>query len=149
MTGRHHSRAARKKMSEAIQHYLAARRKAGLPHFLAGRKRPEDQIEKQRQTMKGRYKGSANPAWKGGRKINLGYFYVLCPGHPEANSLGYVREHRLVMEKKLGRLLRPGEIVHHINGIKTDNRPENLSLFPSNKAHSDFHQICPHCGKRL
>jgi hypothetical protein len=64
---------------------------------------------------------------------------VQCPGHPFADHQGYVREHRLVMEARLGRYLTPQEVVHHINGDKTDNRDENLMLFPSQAAHLKFH----------
>lgn len=49
--------------------------------------------------------------------------------HPRANSKGWIREHLLVMEKAIGRPVDRHEEVHHINGVKDDNRPENLELW--------------------
>lgn len=67
--------------------------------------------------------------WKGGRTRNAGgYVLVLCPGHPGASRHGYVYEHRLVMERHLGRHLHSDEIVHHKNEDRADNRIENLEL---------------------
>lgn len=66
-----------------------------------------------------------------------GYIWIYKPDYPNYQSI-YVPEHKLVMEKKIGRRLELKEIVHHINGNPADNRPENLYLFPSRKAHSQY-----------
>ena len=77
--------------------------------------------------------------WKGGRFKQGGYILIYKPKHPFANK-GYVAEHRLVMEKMIGRYLAPNERVHHINGIKDDNRPQNLMYFANESDHQKFHQ---------
>lgn len=83
---------------------------------------------------RGKPEGKHRP--NGGRTVDKsGYVLVLCPGHPYANFHGYVREHRLVIEQIIGRYLQPGEVVHHRNGIKDDNRPENLHLYDSQARH--------------
>lgn len=64
-----------------------------------------------------------------------GYILLRRPDHPFANSAGYVREHRLVMEKELGRLLTRDEVVHHRDGNKANNHPDNLGVYPSNAEH--------------
>lgn len=96
--------------------------------------------------------GAGHPEWQGGRHINKsGYIEIYCPDHPsvveknkkrEAKSNGkyyrkekYVLEHRLVMEKKIGRYLLPEEVVHHIDGNTQNNDPSNLGLFANNAEH--------------
>lgn len=81
------------------------------------------------------YKGSGNPCWRGGRIVTgQGYIRIRKPDHPRAVN-GYVLEHILVMENKIGRNIESEEAIHHINGNTQDNRPENLKLFSNNGKH--------------
>ncbi len=96
------------------------------------------------------------PDW-GRVSSSQGYNCVYCPDHPRAWSTGYVYVHVLVAEMKLGRLLRPGEVVHHKDRNKTNNAPENVDVLPSHSAHGLLHRAdikasvvvlcCGFCGR--
>lgn len=92
--------------------------------------------------------GTKNSCWKGGRIVMNGYILLRRPDHPFANCTGYIFEHRLVMECILGRYLTRGEQVHHLNGIKDDNRPENLAVMVVTGPHAGW-VLCPHCQKNF
>ena len=128
--GKKHSKEAKRKMSKAHK----------------GKKFSEECILKRVNSRKGyrhsdktkRKIGKAN--YKGGRiKTSEGYILALKHGHPFYSKFGYVYEHRLIGESQIGRYLKPEEVVHHINKIRDDNRPEDLMAFVSHSVHLRFH----------
>jgi hypothetical protein len=86
--------------------------------------------------------------WKGGTTMRRGYVLEIAHGHPsiEGTKRRYVLQHRLVMEKMIGRYLEADEHVHHKNGIKSDNRPENLELWAKAHPHGARLTERAHCA---
>lgn len=85
--------------------------------------------------------GSANPKWRGGRiALADGRVAIYAPDHPNACLFGgtHILEYRLIAEQKIGRFLTGDEIVHHINGIITDNNPDNLEIMTQSE-HARLH----------
>lgn len=80
-----------------------------------------------------RYIADKSGSWKGGRVKQGGYIKVKAASHPNANVAGYVSEHTKIMSEFLGRPLVKGENVHHINGVRDDNRLENLELWSTSQ----------------
>lgn len=140
-----HTEASKKKMSEQKRLWWGRVKKD--PVRLAKVKENISRSNAKNQLGK---KGHLSTNWKGGRFTTKrdGYVHVYVPNHPFARHSGkggggYVLEHRLVMEKIVGRYLNPDEDVNHINGDKKDNRPENLRLV-RHHAHYEEHK-CPRC----
>jgi uncharacterized protein (DUF1330 family) len=84
-------------------------------------------------------KGENNSCWKGGKIIYNGYYYIYLPNHHSQKLSNYVAEHRVIMEKYLGRNLKSEEKVHHIDGNKLNNCIKNLKLFSNESKHQKFH----------
>lgn len=84
--------------------------------------------------------GEKNWNWKGGifHAWN-GYVKMKKRDHPSCDRWGYVLEHRFIFEKHLGRYLTKGEVIHHKNDIRDDNRIENLKLFKNQSEHFQYH----------
>ena len=91
--------------------------------------------------------GQRHSNWKGRIRIPKGYIFLRIPEHPNANKIGYVLEHVYVMSKSIGRPLRHNETVHHKNGIRDDNRLENLELM-ERAGHTTHHLLEKHAFNR-
>lgn len=91
----------------------------------------DERLKKAGKKISENHKGFKHPNWKGGRIVDdNGRISIYCPNHPFTRNGSYIFEHRLVMEKYLGRYLKPHpeEIVHHIDGNPSNNKIENLEV---------------------
>lgn len=127
---------------------------------LVGTKQSEATRRKKSRTLKKAYASGRRIAWNfQGFKIVEGYKFIKKPSHPFADGRGYIGEHRLKMEEKLGRFLKPRflkgklqkdfELVHHLNGNRLDNRISNLQLLTGNSHHYGHETICPKCNHKF
>ena len=98
----------------------------GNKGFWKDKERDAETNKKISESLQGRFCKEEHSQWKGGRYKTNGYIFVMMKDHPRAISRAYVFEHILVAEKEIGRYLKDNECVHHINGIRDDNRIENL-----------------------
>ena len=109
--------------------------KKGKECHMYGRRMPEATKQKLREANT----AERNYHWSGGRKMHSeGYVLVYLPGHHLANKHGFALEHRVVAEQKYGMNLKTGDIVHHIDGNKTNNDPENIVVL-SRSEHAKIH----------
>jgi hypothetical protein len=102
--------------------------------------RVKDYSIKLSRGLKGKRKMQENSNWKGGKTNMRDYILIKKPKHPYSKQNGYVYEHRLVMEKKIGRYTKSEEIIHHIDFDRTNNKIENLYLYKSRGEHNKIHK---------
>ena len=111
-------------------------RKGKLSHIY-GKKLSPEVAEQKRNKLK---RGSESKLWGGDKKVGPGgYVMQYMHNSPDSGYKGFQFEHRLVAENMIGRKLESGEVVHHINGNKLDNRPENLCVL-SRADHMNIHR---------
>ena len=103
--------------------------------------RTHSQAIKLRYTKGFTQRGPLNANWKGGRTISEGYAMIKLPNHHRAHlQNGYVFEHIVIWERVHNQSLPEGWVIHHLNGIRTDNRPQNLKAL-SRSAHINLGMI--------
>ncbi len=123
------------------RHNLPPRGWSNGRHPFLGKHHSDKTIKTISNQLRGKMVGIKNGRYCGDKRKNYqGYTLIRKPEHPFCDCNGWVREHRLVMEEHLGRTLERHENIHHLNGIKDDNRLENLVVCSNSFHHSFFHK---------
>ena len=138
--GKHHTPEARRHMSQAHKG-----KRIGEANSFWGRHHTAEVKAQSAERMR-RRRGVLAANWRGGRRNSgLGYIQVKIqpdsPFYAMVSRCGYVMEHRLIVAEYLSRCLYPWEVVHHKNGIKDDNRLENLELLPYQAGHLSIQKM--------
>ena len=123
-------------------------KKLGCSDVTVGERLKEYGIPRRTPSDRNKHRMRHNKEWfakvkKGlnfkGEAMNGGYRLIYSPEHPLATKTKYVLEHRLIMERMLGRYLKQEEEVHHIDFNPSNNEEDNLYLFKSKGTHTDYH----------
>ncbi len=122
-----------------FRHSEETKRKMRIANFRGNYGFKKGQVSLRKGKKYPQVSGGQNWNWKGRTKTTNGYILLYSPNHPFSYRK-YVAEHRLVVEKYLGRYLKPKERVHHINEITDDNRIENLMVFRNWAYHFWYHK---------
>lgn len=120
----------------------------GNRHYLYGKFHSPQTKDKIRKSLLGRKIGNRYEKIKKLIRKENGYILIYSPEHPYKKKNNYVFEHRLIMEKAIGRYLKRGEIIHHRNAIRDDNRIENLELILVGQVHRGEIN-CPFCKMKF
>ena len=129
--------AAKKKAMRGHPVSEETRRKISKHHKKAGIHPP---VEYQFKSGVTRGKRDTSGNWKGGISFVNGYRCIYFPEHPRAHPNGYVYEHIVIAEAALGRPLRDREVIHHSDGNKLNNAPENICVLSSQSEHINLHR---------
>ena len=141
MLGLHHSEETKRKLA-LLNIGKTMSPESRLKMSESGKKKIfiEQHLEHLREARRSRV-GDRAPCWKGGVTVDRkGYLLAYVPDHPYARTNGYYPEHRLIIEKALGRFLKPSEVGHHADGIKDNNRNDNLVARQDESYHQLLHR---------
>ena len=131
--------------SRKWRHEMSAEQREKISKVHKGKKLTHEQIEQIRIRNSCDYNGLNGYGHT--KPHNKGYVIAYAPKHPHAHRDGYVMLHTILMERQIGRYLKPNEVVHHINHNRSDNRMENLLLMDDHE-HRSMHMKERHAKRR-
>ena len=111
-----------------VNHFISTEKEKKENKILAGYCQCGCGKKVKNKWSKGHNRMGVSPTNKKGHTIDGGRIFFYMPNHPNSNNKGYIRRSHLVVEKRIGRFLLPGEVVHHKNENIIDDSDSNLEL---------------------